>query len=60
MSVDGSETTYYCDTASQIIENSSPLFGGYYSSGAQAGAFNISFSNPTASKAYLSGRVMYL
>jgi hypothetical protein len=59
-SVDGSETTYYCDTASQIIENSSPLFGGYYSSGAQAGAFNISFSNPTASKAYLSGRIMYL
>lgn len=59
-STSGSETTYFCDRAT-LNASYLPIFGGYWNSASNAGAFLLSVHNSTSyAHASIGARLMYV
>lgn len=56
----GSETTYYCDSAT-FVRGAVPMYGGYFRSNKGAGVFNLNIDVATSSaQNHIGSRLMYL
>lgn len=56
----GSETTYYCDSAT-FVRGAVPMYGGYFRSNKGVGVFNLNIDVATSSaQNHIGSRLMYL